>query len=178
MGDDAGSLGGSSTPARPTANTDVSVQALSADAARVVAFDEIPALKHHSFVGAPFTITRAERDAFEGLTWIDYAYPDPDPVEFPSDIVEGFHTLAMLDAVSSLVMRFDPATCYAYNYGLDRVRFTAPIMIGDPVSSRFEVLDVRPRNDGLLVLRRCTLHIEDRQALIADWWVYVLPRRT
>jgi acyl dehydratase len=73
---------------------------------------------------------------------------------------------------------FDPDTTYAFNYGLDRVRFVSPVMIGDLVHSAFEVLEVVPKGIGWLVLRRGTLTVEggDRPAVVADWWLYVLPR--
>ena len=113
-----------------------------------VAFADLPSLQGRTFTGRPFQVTRAERDGFEHLTWVDQAYTDPDPPEFPADIVEGFHSLALLDAVATMVQSVDPATAYGYNYGLDRVRFTAPILIGDTVLSSFEVAEVRAKGRG------------------------------
>ena len=51
------------------------------------------------------------------------------------------------------------------------------ISIGDRVHSAFEIKQVRERNNGYLMLRHCELTIEgaDRPALIADWWVYIVP---
>ncbi len=143
-----------------------------------IQIDEIPTLKGLSFTGEPFTISAAERDRFEQVTWIDRAYPQPDAPEFPDDILEGFHTLALLDAVATLARPFDPATTYGFNYGLDRVRFVSPVAIGDVVHSTFEIIDVRPRGKGWLVLRRCVMTVESawRPALTADWWVLILPR--
>jgi carnitine-CoA ligase len=145
---------------------------------RPVRFEEIPQLQGRRSTGEPFTVERAERDLFERVTWLDRAYPEPDPPEFPADIVEGFHVLALLDAVSAMAMPFDRSTAYGYNYGLDRVRFVSPVMVGDRVVPSFEVLEVRPKGDGYLILRRCELQVEggERPALVADWWVYLLPR--
>jgi acyl dehydratase len=142
-----------------------------------VPFDAIPGLLGRVYEGEPFTITFAERDDFERITWVDRAYPGPDSPDFPEDIVEGFHSLAMLDAISALALMIDHSTVTGYNYGLDRVRFTAPIRIGDRVRSQFEVTDVRPRGEGYLILRHCELTVEGapRPALVADWWALVLP---
>jgi acyl dehydratase len=143
-----------------------------------IAFADIPGLAGTTYEGEPFRVSEDERHTFERVTWITRAYPEPDPPEFPESILEGFHSLALLDAAATLARPFDPATTYGFNYGLDRVRFTAPIRIGDLVRSTFEVREVRERGDGYLVLRRCALTVDgaDRPALVADWWVLMLPR--
>jgi acyl dehydratase len=143
-----------------------------------IALADIPTLKGTSFRGEPFVVTEAERDEFERVTWVTRAYPEPDAPQFPEGIIEGFHSLALLDAVATLARPFDPATTYGYNYGLDRVRFISPILIGDEVHSEFEVRDVVPKDPGWLILRRCVLTVggASRPALVADWWLYILPR--
>lgn len=147
-------------------------------ASDVITLDEIPSLAGTSYVGASMTVTEQERDLFEHVTWVDRAYPQPDAPEFPARIVEGFHTLALLDAMATLVRPFDPATTYAYNYGLDRVRFVSPVRIGDRLESRFECTEVAVKNSGWLVRRRATVSVTgaDQPALVADWLLYVLPR--
>jgi hypothetical protein len=144
------------------------------------ASDEIHSLVGRIYEGDPFVITREERDTFERVTWIDRAYPDPDPDGLPEDIVEGFHSLALLDAVA----RFASPSAMrrpgiGYNYGLDRVRFTSPIRIGDRVRSRFEVTDVSRRGNGYITRRHCELTVEGagRPALVADWLTLWLPEQ-
>jgi carnitine-CoA ligase len=144
----------------------------------VIGFDEIRSLEGRSFTGERFTLGRADGLLFEQATWIDRAYPDPDPPEFPPDLIEGFFSLALLDALTSFVLRFDPATTYGFNYGLDRVRFPAQLRLGDRIEPRFQVRAVTEKGPGLLVLRHCTLTAEssDRPGVVADWWTYFLPR--
>ena len=145
---------------------------------RVVKFADIPGLEGETVVGEVFSLTHEDQSAFEAATWVDRAYPDPDPPEFPSDILEGFFLLSLLDAVTRLALLFDPETCWALNYGLDRVRFVSPLFIGDRIVPTFEFVTIREKDDGYLVLRRCTLTAEgsSRPGTIADWWAYVIPR--
>jgi acyl dehydratase len=149
-------------------------------APRIVGLDELPGLVGLTFEGYPVTVTRAERNVFDAVTHVIEAYPEADPVEFGPDIVEGFHTLALLDAICSFVMRFDPATTYAYNYGLDRVRFTSPVLVGTELQSTVETTDVERHGEGYKVLRRVTVRTAGSASpsLIADWWVLVLPQGT
>jgi acyl dehydratase len=144
----------------------------------VVGFADIPSLEGRTFTGEPFVLSALDQRLFERATWIDRAYPDPDPPEFPSDIVEGFFSLALLDALATFTVRFDPETTYGFNYGLDRVRFAAPLRLGDRIEPRFEFKAIREKSPGFLVLRHCTLTAEagERPAVIADWWTFVLPR--
>ena len=150
------------------------------DLSRAIAIDEIPHLSGASHDGTPMTVTREQRDQFERLTLVDRAHPELDPPEFPADIVEGFHALALLDAMSELARPFDPATTYAYNYGLDRVRWTSPVRIGDQLQSRFECTGVDPKGIGWLVRWSCTVTVlgSQKPAMVAEWLVYVLPRDT
>lgn len=148
------------------------------DLSRAITLEEIPYLAGTSHTGQPLRVTRDERNEFERLTLIDRAHPEPDPPEFPTDIVEGFHTLALLDAMSELARPFDPATTYGYNYGLDRVRWVSPVQIGDELHSLFECTSVGRKGTGWVVHWRCTVTVSgaDRPAMVAEWLVYVLPR--
>ena len=51
----------------------------------------------------------------------------------------------MLSVALGLV-EFDPAAMKAF-YGIDKLRFVAPALIGDTLHVETEVLDVRPRGD-------------------------------
>ncbi len=148
------------------------------DLSSAIPIEEIPHLKGRTHDGVPLIVTRDERDQFERLTLIDRAHPEPDPADFPTDIVEGFHTLALLDAMTTLAAPFDPATTYGYNYGLDRVRWVSPVRIGDELHSRFECTDVTAKGDGWLVRYSCTVTVAGAATptMVADWLVYVLPR--
>lgn len=144
---------------------------------RIVSLHEIPSLVGERFVREGFTVSRSERDVFEAVTGVTDAYPEDDAPEFPSDIVEGFHSLSLLDPLSTKLLRFDPKTTYGFNYGLDRVRFIAPIRIGAELDFWFDVKEVQPKNGGHLVLRECGMKFSgtDGPCLLAEWWTLILP---
>jgi hypothetical protein len=144
----------------------------------ILRFDEIPSLEGRSFTGTPFSLTSPDLELFERATWLDRAYPDPDPPEYPDGLVEGFMSLSLLDALAMDTVRFDPDTTYGLNYGLDRVRFAAQLTLGQRIVPRFDVTEVRKKGEGWLILRHCTLTAEgsDRPGVIADWWILILPR--
>lgn len=145
-----------------------------------VTFDDIPSLQGRRFVGETFSLTVEDIARFEHATWVDRAYPADGPSEFPKDIVEGFFSLSLIDALARFTFPFDGESCWGLNYGLDRVRFIAPFFAGDEIRPEFEIREVRPKGPGYLVLRHCTLTSEgaDRPGMVADWWAYVLPRGT
>lgn len=143
-----------------------------------VELDDLPEMVGRTFSGETFTISRSERDAFEAITWVSEAYDTPDLPEFPSDIVEGFHLLSLIDPLSMKLLKVNPEASFGFNYGLDRVRFIEPILIGQPLTFQFEITGVRRKGDGYLMLRTCRMdHVgqTDRPAMIADWWTLSLP---
>jgi carnitine-CoA ligase len=141
-------------------------------------FADLPQLAGQRFVGATFVIEASERRTFETVTWIDKAYVDPDPPEFPTDIIEGFHSLSLLDALQKTAFRASPTESYAFNYGLNRVRFPSQMFVGDRIVPTFVVKSVERRGPGFLVVTDCELRVEGaaKPGLVAEWVGLVLPR--
>lgn len=145
---------------------------------RRVELDELPGLVGESFGGIRFSVTRTERNTFEALTGVTEVYDETELPEFPADIVEGFHVLSLVDPLSMKLLRVNAETSYAYNYGLDRVRFIEPILIGQELEFSFEVSEVSRKGEGYLMLRSCRIeHLENRErpAMTADWKTLSLP---
>jgi acyl dehydratase len=98
-------------------------------------------------------IERAKRDSPLGAT-----------------IAHGYLTLAML-APSTFEVVIKPAgISQALNYGLDRVRFIAPVKAGSRVRNRVKLLAAQARGDGrMLLTTENTIEIEGepKPALIA-----------
>ena len=72
----------------------------------------------------------------------------------------------MLSVALGLV-EFDPAAMKAF-YGIDALRFVAPVRIGDTLHVETEVLDVRPRDaDGVVTSRFVVVTHEGTEVLVA-----------
>lgn len=142
-----------------------------------VSFDQLPTLIGTKTTGEPFTVTAEDQDKWDRACWIDRAYPAEDP-DFPDNIIEGFYSLSLLDALARFAGLSDDETSWGLNYGLDRVRFVSQMYFGDRIIPQFEIIDVKPKGEGYLILRRCTLIVEGaaRPGVIADWWIFALPR--
>ena len=85
-------------------------------------------------------------------------------------IAHGYLTLAMI-APSTLEVLVEPAgITQALNYGLDRVRFLAPVRSGARVRNRIKLIAAEPKGEGrFLLTTENTIEIENepKPALIA-----------
>ena len=90
---------------------------------------------------------------------------------FGGTIAHGFLCLSLV-AVTQIEVGILPVDAsQALNYGLDRVRFMAPVKAGARVRNRIEVLSAEAKGPGqVLVKTRNTFEIEgeDKPALIAE----------
>src|SRR5207249_4810781 len=90
---------------------------------------------------------------------------------FGSTIAHGYPTLS-LAASWQLELGITPAgVSQALNYGLDRVRFLAPVKVGARIRDRVVLLAVEQQDKGRLLLKtRNTIEIEGetKPALIAE----------
>ena len=141
-------------------------------------FAQIPDLVGREFSGTPFMIEPEEKTSFERVTWIDRVYTEPDPPEFPATLVEGMHTLSMIDAIQKTAFCIDPALTYGFNYGFNRVRFTSQVHVRDTIESTFTIVSADRRGDGYLMTIACELRVEgaDKPAVLAEWMILGLPR--
>ena len=91
---------------------------------------------------------------------------------FGGTIAHGFLSLSMLSRMAADVMLIPDSTRMAVNYGLDRVRFIAPVRSGKRIRGRFVLDSVEEKAPGQILLRHTvTVEIEgeDRPALTAEW---------
>ena len=96
-------------------------------------------------------------------------------------IAHGYLTLAMI-APSTFEVVVEPAgIAQALNYGLDRVRFIAPVKAGARVRNRIRLLAAEPKGDGrFLLTTENTIEIENeaKPALIAHVLVLAIAGET
>jgi len=91
---------------------------------------------------------------------------------FGGTVAHGFLSLAMLSRMGAEAMLLPDNMTMAVNYGLDRVRFIAPVPSGKRIRGRFTLDSVDEKAPGQLLVRHSvTVEIEgvDKPALTAQW---------
>ena len=91
---------------------------------------------------------------------------------FGGTIAHGFLTLSLLSRMAAEGMLVPEGVQMAVNYGLDRVRFLAPVRSGKRVRGRFKLDSIEEKAPGQWLLRHIvTVEIEgeDKPALTAVW---------
>lgn len=91
---------------------------------------------------------------------------------FGGTIAHGFLSLSLLSRMGAEAMLLPEDLKVAVNYGLDRVRFLAPVRSGKRVRGRFRLDSVVEKAPGQWLLRHTvTVEIEneDKPALTAEW---------
>ena len=91
---------------------------------------------------------------------------------FGGTIAHGFLSLSLLSRMAADVMLVPNSTLMAVNYGLDRVRFLAPVRSAKRVRGHFKLAGAEEKAPGQLLLKHdVTVEIEgeDKPALTAVW---------
>jgi acyl dehydratase len=91
---------------------------------------------------------------------------------FSGTIAHGFLTLSLMSRMAAEAMLVPEGLRMAVNYGLDRVRFLAPVKSGKRVRGRFTLDSVEEKAAGQWLLRHTvTVEIENeyKPALTAVW---------
>jgi acyl dehydratase len=123
-------------------------------------------------------VTQADVDRFALATgddqWIHTDVARARETELGGTIAHGFYTLSLAPVLLAELVSFEHFT-YAMNYGLDRVRFTAPLPVGDRVRMRATIDSVSTRPDGADVAATLTFEraAGDRPVCIARLLVRV-----
>jgi acyl dehydratase len=108
-------------------------------------------------------ITQERVDQFADATgdhqWI---HVDPERAAtgpFGSTIAHGFLTLSMLPESTFELMRVEDASA-AINYGLNKVRFPAPVPVGSRIRASYRIVDVAEVEGGVQVTTAATVERE------------------
>ncbi len=91
---------------------------------------------------------------------------------FGGTIAHGFLSLSLLSRMAADAMLMPETTRMAVNYGLDRVRFIAPVRSGKRVRGRFVLDSAEEKAPGQWLMRHTvTVEIEgeEKPALTAQW---------
>jgi acyl dehydratase len=97
---------------------------------------------------------------------------------FRGPIAHGYLTLSLIAPLAMEIGVVPADAAAGLNYGLDKVRFLAPVKAGARVRLRVVLVGVEPKEAGQLVVKtRNTLEIDgsDKPALIAETLALLIP---
>jgi acyl dehydratase len=128
-------------------------------------------------------IDQARIDAFASCTgdhqWI---HVDAERAKrespFRGLIAHGYLTLAMVAALSMEIGVIPSDAAAGLNYGIDKVRFLAPVPAGARVRLRVALAGIEPREGGQMIMKTLnTLEVEgsEKPALIAETLALLIP---
>ena len=89
---------------------------------------------------------------------------------FGTTIAHGFLTLSLLSAMSTTAFRVND-TRMGVNYGLNKVRFPAPVPVDSRVRGRFQLIGYEPLEGGAQIAIEATMERENgiRPVCVAEW---------
>jgi acyl dehydratase len=138
-------------------------------------------------VGDWLTVDQARIDAFAAATgdtqWI---HVDPERAQrespFGTTVAHGFLTLSLLPFLTGsnspdYLHQHFPGMRLRVNYGLNRLRFPAPVQCGMRIRARTVLLGATLLDHGLEVVYRFTVEIEGKAkpAVVAEQVVRIFP---
>ena len=120
-------------------------------------------------------ITQDRIDQFADAT-NDHQFIHVDPEKaaqtpFGTTIAHGFLTLSLLSHFMEISLPVPEGVTMGLNYGSDKVRYLAPVKVGQRVRAKFKVMDVTEKRPGQWMVRTSvTVEIENEStpALIAE----------
>lgn len=133
------------------------------------------------FVGATsvsewLEIDQEHLSEFGHSTYLDPAHVDMTPSRnhaLGPTLVDGFMLLSLLVHFDFASPTVDVPGGYGFNYGLDRVRFTAPVFVGERVRVRREVVEAEKRSDSRVrLVTDVTMEVDRDQpetVMVARW---------
>jgi acyl dehydratase len=152
-------------------------------AGEVIRVDSPPALADavgRTATGEWFEVTQeriaAFADATEDHQWIHLDAQRAAAGPFGSTVAHGYLTLSLLSHLASSLVAVG-GTAMVVNYGLDRLRFLAPVPAGSRVRAVTEVLSAEPASTGVRLASKVTVEIEgaEKPALVAHTLALYVP---
>jgi acyl dehydratase len=119
-------------------------------------------------------ITQDRVDAFADATddhqWIHVDREKAASGPFGGTIAHGFLTLSLTVTLSSQVELEVGSPRMALNYGLEKVRFPAPIPVGSRIRARIGLVSVSDVEGGIQVNRQVVIEVEggEKPAMVAE----------
>jgi len=123
-----------------------------------------------------FRVTQAMIDAHAEITE-DRQFIHIDPVRaaetpFGGTVAHGFLTLSMLSAMAYDAQPPIGGAALSVNYGMNRLRFVAPVPAGSRLRAHFSLAGIDERKPGEITLTwgvEVEIEGQPKPALVADW---------
>ena len=132
------------------------------------------------FGPTPWTmVTQAQVDAFADVThdhqWIHVDEERAAHGPFGTTIAHGYLTVSLVPFLLGQLLEVTGASM-AVNYGLDKVRFPAPVPVGASLQASAEIVGVEARPGDRRLSVRVTVHCDraDRPVCVADVVILVV----
>jgi len=96
---------------------------------------------------------------------------------FGGTIAHGFFTLSLLSGLAEKCFPKIEGTVELLNYGMDKLRFLAPVPTGSRIRAHFTMTECRIKAEGHLLIRYAvSVEIEnhDKPALVGEWLAMVI----
>ncbi len=148
--------------------------------------ENLDALK--DLVGREFAITewfevtqeriRQFADATEDRQWI---HLDPDRAQkdspYGATIAHGFLTLSLLSHFSKQALQIQNGVGMIINYGLNRVRFAAPVPAGSKIRARFTLQSLKVVGNASEAVFSVVVEVQSqpKPACVAEWVIRIYP---
>ena len=141
-------------------------------------------LEHlHKEVGVSdwLTVDQERIDRFAACTQ-DFQWIHVDPVRakdgpYGATVAHGFLTLSLIPVMASHIWGNPSGIKASFNYGLNRVRFAAPVRCGDRIRDRVTLAQIDDKGEGrVLITMDHVVEIEgqDKPALVAQTLAMVM----
>jgi acyl dehydratase len=117
-------------------------------------------------------LINAFADLIDDRQWI---HIDPERAKaespFGGTIAHGFFTLSQLSRLAAETFRFEEKFKMAINYGLNRVRFPAPVPVGSRIQGKFTLQSLENLSEYIQLVWVVTVEVEGREkpGLVAEW---------
>ena len=139
-----------------------------------ITFEELPALVGQSLGTSDwFTIDQGRIDRFAEAT-VDAQWIHTDPVRaaagpFGATVAHGFLTLSLLPMFSERSWTLEGSRM-GVNYGLNRVRFPAPVPVGSRLRAHCRLLSCEAIDGGVQLVTEVTIEREgsDKPVCVAE----------
>ena len=141
---------------------------------RTLAYDELPGSLGAQFGPTDWTpVTQPEVDGFADLThdhqWIHVDEERAKTGPFGTTLAHGYLTLSLVPFFLGQLFEVSGISM-AVNYGLEKVRFPAPVPVGSRVRSTAEIVDVQARTGSTQLTTRVSVECDaaDKPVCVAD----------